>query len=269
MMTDIAPVLVTRHETWHEIVLNRPEKLNAFSPDMQRALMEALEAASADKTCRAVLLTGAGKAFCAGQNLSDRDPRKLDGPPDLHHTVTTYYNPLIRQIRALRVPVVCAVNGAAAGAGVGVALACDLVLASEKAKFILAFSRIGLGPDAGSSWFLARALGELRAKALALTGGALTAQEAHQAGLVVSIHSDEELLEAARAYTAQIAGGATLALGWIKQAIHASGVNSLDAQLDLEAEIQGQAGRTPDYREGVIAFLEKRPARFSGHKEDL
>jgi 2-(1,2-epoxy-1,2-dihydrophenyl)acetyl-CoA isomerase len=268
-MTESAPVLVTRHETWHEIVLNRPEKLNAFSPDMQQALMHALAAASADGSCRAVLLTGAGKAFCAGQNLADRDPRKSDGPVDLRHTVSTYYNPLVRQIRAMGVPVVCAVNGAAAGAGVGVALACDLLLAGERAKFILAFSRIGLGPDAGSSWFLTRALGELRAKALALTGGVLTAQEALRAGFLVSVHPDEELLEAARAYTASMASGPTLALGWIKQAIHAAGENSLDAQLDLEAEIQGEVGRTPDYREGVMAFLDKRPARFTGHREDL
>ncbi len=263
-MTD--SVLVERSDGVTKITLNRPDRLNAFTEDMHRALAAALDDA-ADASVRAVLLTGAGRGFCAGQDLGDRDPSKMDGPPDLGDTLERFYNPLIRRIRALDKPVVCAVNGVAAGAGANVALACDIVLAARSAKFIQAFCRLGLVPDAGGTWALTRRLGEARAKALAMTGAPLDAETAAAWGLIWRAVDDDALAAEAGALAASLAAGPTFGLALTKRAIHAAAVNDLDAQLDLERDFQRRAGRSPDYREGVAAFLEKRQAVFSGSEE--
>lgn len=259
-------IAVSDHGAWVEITLNRPDKLNSFNDEMHRALFAALGAAR-DGGKRAVLLTGAGRGFCAGQDLGDRDPAKMDGPPDLSVTLTTFYNPLVRLIRSLEFPVVCAVNGVAAGAGANVALACDIVLAAESAKFIQSFSKVGLSPDAGGSYHLTRLLGEARAKGLALTATPLPARQAADWGLIWQALPDDRLMDEARALTARLAAGPTVGLGQTKLSIQAAATNTLDAQLDHEAAAQRLCGRTPDYAEGVSAFLGKRAPQFTGQPE--
>lgn len=260
-------VLAERAEGVLRLTLNRPERLNAFNEEMHLALRAQLDRADADASVRAVLLTGAGRGFCAGQDLGDRDPSKMDGPPDLGETLERFYNPLIRRIRALDKPVVCAVNGVAAGAGANVALACDIVLAARSARFIQSFCKLGLVPDAGGTWALTRRLGEARAKALAMTGAPLDAETAEAWGLIWRAVDDDALAAEAGALAASLAAGPTFGLALTKRAIHAAAVNDLDAQLDLERDFQRRAGRSPDYREGVAAFLEKRQAVFSGREE--
>lgn len=246
------------------LTLNRPDKLNAFNEEMHLELRAALQRAHDDASIRAVFLTGAGRAFCAGQDLGDRDPRKSQEPPDLGHTIETFYNPLIRLIRGLDKPVICAVNGVAAGAGANIALACDLVIAARSAKFIQAFARIGLVPDSGGSWSLARLLGEARAKGLALTAEPITAETATAWGMIWQVVDDAELMPQAQALAKRLAAGPTFGLGLTKQAIQAAATNTLDQQLDLERDLQRKAGRSADYTEGVAAFLDKRPAEFKG-----
>jgi 2-(1,2-epoxy-1,2-dihydrophenyl)acetyl-CoA isomerase len=184
--------------------------------------------------------------------------------PDLSRTLDTFYNPLVRKLRDLAMPIVCAVNGVAAGAGANIALACDIVLAARSAKFIQAFAKIGLIPDAGGSWSLARILGEPRAKALALTAEPLPAEKAADWGLIWKAVEDAELMAEATKLAESLAAGPTLGLGLTKRLIQAAATNSLDEQLDMERDLQQQAGRSADYAEGVTAFLEKRPARFTG-----
>ena len=246
------------------LTLNRPEKLNSFNEDMHRALREGVQRAHDDAAVRAVLLTGAGRGFCAGQDLGDRDPRKGGPAPDLGHTLETFYNPTLRLIRSLEKPVVCAVNGVAAGAGANIAFACDIVLAARSARFIQAFAKIGLIPDAGGTWQLSRILGEPRAKALALTAEPLSAEKAADWGLIWKAVDDADLMDQAQALAAQLAAGPTLGLGLTKRLIQEAATNSLDRQLDAERDAQAQAGRSADYAEGVTAFLEKRAARFTG-----
>jgi 2-(1,2-epoxy-1,2-dihydrophenyl)acetyl-CoA isomerase len=258
------PLLQTLDAGVLTLVLNRPEKLNSFNDAMHLALRGAIERAHADADVRCVLLTGAGRAFCAGQDLGDRDPRKMDAPPDLGHTLETFYNPTLRLIRALPKPVIAAVNGVAAGAGANVALACDIVLAAQSARFIQSFSKIGLTPDAGGSWSLSRLLGEARAKGLALTGEPLPARTAAEWGLIWKCLPDEALMPEALTLAQGLAAGPTLGLGLTKLSIHAAATNSFDAQLDVERDNQRRAGQSADYAEGVTAFLEKRPARFTG-----
>ncbi|MEM1234299.1 MAG: 2-(1,2-epoxy-1,2-dihydrophenyl)acetyl-CoA isomerase PaaG [Pseudomonadota bacterium] len=254
-------ILIDDHGDWIEITLNRPDKLNSFTDAMHGELRAALEGAQEK---RAVLLTGAGRGFCAGQDLSERDPAKMDGPPDLSVTLEQNYNPLIRLIRGTPAPVICAVNGVAAGAGANLALACDIVLASENARFIQSFAKVGLIPDAGGTWVLARALGEARAKALALTAAPLSAQQAKAWGLIWQVLPAAELMQAARSMAAEMAAGPTFGFASTKRAIHAAATNDLDAQLDLEAELQRACGHSINYAEGVAAFLGKRPPKFSG-----
>jgi len=245
------------------LTLNRPDKLNAFNEEMHLALRAGFERAHADAAVRAVLLTGAGRGFCAGQDLGDRDPNAAE-KPDLGYTIETFYNPLVRQIRALAKPVVCAVNGVAAGAGANVALACDIVLAARSARFIQAFAKIGLVPDSGGTWALPQLLGEARAKALALTGEPLAAETAAEWGLIWRCCDDAALMDEAQALAARLAAGPTRALGLTKQAIQAAATNALDAQLDLERDYQREVGAGADYAEGVAAFLEKRKPNFTG-----
>ncbi|SEO05153.1 2-(1,2-epoxy-1,2-dihydrophenyl)acetyl-CoA isomerase [Salinihabitans flavidus] len=258
-------ILSERHGDWVQITLNRPDRLNSFNEEMHLALRAALEEAH-DSGARAIVLTGAGRGFCAGQDLGDRDPSKMDAPPDLSVTINTYYSPLVKLIRSLEFPVICAVNGVAAGAGANIALACDIVLAADSAKFIQSFAKVGLVPDAGGTWSLTRLLGEARAKALALTAEPLPATTAAEWGLIWKALPDAELMESAHALAEQFAKGPTIGLGLTKAAIHAAGTNSLDEQLALEAEFQKACGESPDYAEGVSAFLEKRVPNYTGKK---
>jgi 2-(1,2-epoxy-1,2-dihydrophenyl)acetyl-CoA isomerase len=263
-MTEPGAVLVALDAGVLTLTLNRPDKLNAFNEAMHRALRAGFERAAEDAAVRAVLLTGAGRGFSAGQDLGDRDPRKGGAAPDLGATLETFYNPTLRLIRALEKPVVCAVNGVAAGAGANIALACDIVLAARSARFIQAFAKIGLVPDSGGSWSLPRILGEPRAKALALLAVPLDAETAAAWGLIWKAVDDAALLDEARGIALRLAVGPTRGLGLTKRAIQAAAGNSLDAQLDLERDLQREAGRTADYAEGVAAFLEKRKPEFTG-----
>lgn len=263
-MTDT--ILTDDRGGWTQITLNRPERLNSFNDEMHRGLRAALEAAR-DGGARAVLLTGAGRGFCAGQDLGDRDPAKMDGPPDLSRTLTEFYNPLVLLIRSLEMPVICAVNGVAAGAGANLAFACDITIAAESAKFIQSFANVGLSPDAGGTFWLTRRLGEARAKALAMTAETLPAQRAADWGLIWKAVPDAALMDEARSLSARLAEGPTFGFAMQKRAIHAAATNSLEDQLALEAETQRALGRSPDYAEGVSAFLNKRKPAFRGTPE--
>lgn len=259
-------VIHERRDGYHVLTLNRPDRLNSFNEAQHAALRAALDAAEADESCGAIVLTGAGRGFCAGQDLSDRDPTMLGESPDLGLTLETYYNPLVKKLRALEMPVICAVNGVAAGAGANIALACDIVIAAKSAKFIQAFSRIGLIPDAGGTYWLTKHLGEARAKALALTAHPLSADEAAEWGLIWKAVDDDALMDEAIALAEGFAKGPTKAYALTKQAIQAATTNSLDEQLDVERALQREAGWSDDYKEGVSAFLQKRPANFRGRK---
>ena len=246
------------------ITLNRPDRLNSFTPEMHAELRDAIERVAKDG--RALLLTGAGRGFCAGQDLSQRRQMGGEGepPPDLGHTIETFYNPLVKRLRSLELPIVCAVNGVAAGAGMSLALACDITLAARSATFLQAFSKLGLVPDSGSTYFLPRLAGDARARALALLAEKVTAEQAAAWGLIWKVVDDDKLMAEAMAMARHLATQPTKALARIKQALDASVNNSLGIQLDLERDLQRELGRTQDYREGVTAFFEKRPPKFMG-----
>ncbi len=256
-------ILIQNHGNWVEVTLNRPDKLNSFNEEMHHALQDALKSAR-DSGARAVLLTGAGRGFCAGQDLGDRDPSKMETAPDLSMTVRDFYAPLVRLIRSLKFPVICAINGVAAGAGANLALACDMVLAAESAKFIQSFSKVGLIPDTGGSWHLPRLLGEARAKGLALTAQPLPAKQAEEWGLIWKAIPDGKLMDEARALAEQFANGPTLGLGLTKHCIQTAATTSLSDQLDIEADAMKTCGESADYAEGVSSFLEKRAPKFQG-----
>jgi len=246
------------------LTLNRPEKLNALNPGMLEQLTRALERAKHESAIRAVLLTGAGRGFCTGQDLAERDVRPGAPPIDLSVSLGNYYNPLVRRMRELPKPIVCAVNGVAAGAGANLALACDLVIAARGASFVQAFARLGLVPDAGGSYFLPRLIGTARAMGLALLADKLSAEQAAEWGLIWKVVEDASLASEARTLAQRLASGPTRGYGLLKRALYASAGNSLDAQLDLERDLQREAGTSDDYREGVTAFKEKRTPRFAG-----
>jgi len=257
------PIQVEVGDGFRILTLNRPESLNSFNQAMHTALAAALRDAEADSSCRALLLTGAGRGFCAGQDLADGvfTPGQT---PDLSQAIEKNYNPLVRKLRQLSMPIVCAVNGVAAGAGANLAFACDIVLAGRSAKFIQAFSKIALVPDSGGTWFLPRLVGNARARALALLGDAVSAEQAESWGMIWKTVDDANLMTEARKLVEHLAKQPTGALALIKRALDLSEQNTLDQQLDLERDLQGQAGRGPDFAEGVTAFMEKRPARFTG-----
>jgi 2-(1,2-epoxy-1,2-dihydrophenyl)acetyl-CoA isomerase len=244
------------------ITLNRPDRLNAFNEAMHAQLAQALDRIELDRAIRAVLLTGAGRAFCAGQDLGER--QIADPTLDLGATLDRLYNPLIRRIARLERPVLCAVNGVAAGAGANLALACDIVLAARSATFIQAFCKLGLVPDSGGTFVLPRLVGPARAMGLAMLGEPLPAEQAEAWGLIWRCVDDDALIAEASALATHLATQPTRGLGLIKRAFLASADNSLGEQLDLERDLQREAGRTEDYREGVLAFLEKRPPTFKG-----
>lgn len=260
----MSAVLVSVENGVLSATLNRPEKLNACTPEMLALLREAIQRAADEPGIRAVLLTGAGRGFCAGQDLSERDVSPGAAPIDLSISLGSHYNPLVRRLRELPKPVVCAVNGIAAGAGANLALACDLVLAARSASFVQAFSKIGLLPDSGGTWFLPRLVGSARAMGLALLGEKLSAEDAANWGLIWKVVDDNALASHSMEIASQLAAGPTKGYGLIKKAFYASSTSTLDAQLDLERDLQRQAGLSEDYREGVAAFKEKRKPAFKG-----
>ena len=257
-------VLVSVDAGVETITLNRPEKLNALSPEMHAQLRAALERATDDAQIRAVLVTGAGRGFCTGQDLAERDVSAGAAPIDLSVSLGSHYNPLVRRLRALPKPIVCAVNGIAAGAGANLALACDIVIAARSASFVQAFARLGLVADSGGTFFLPRLVGTARALGLALLAEPLSAERAEKWGLIWKAVDDARLGDEALALARTLASGPTKGFGLLKKALYASAGNSLDAQLDLERDLQREAGFSEDYREGVSAFKEKRTPRFKG-----
>lgn len=261
---DESPVLLEIADGVAAVTLNRPDKLNAFNEAMLHGLVNTFDRMERDAAVRAVLITGAGRAFCAGQDLGERAIAPGAAPPDLGDTLERLYEPLVKRITGLPKPVVAAVNGVAAGAGCNLALVCDLIIAGRSASFIEAFVRIGLVPDAGGTFALPRLVGLQRALGMALTGDAIDAERALEFGLVWRLVPDEALLDEAMALARRLAAGPTTALGLTKRLLRASFDHDLEAQLGLERELQRQAGRTSDFTEGVTAFLEKRPPRFSG-----
>ena len=259
------PILTETRDGYRVITFNRPDRLNAFNEAMHAALRAAIDEAEADKSCRALMITGAGRGFCTGQDLSDR----LAKPGEtvvLGGTLEAHYNPLVRKLRALPFPVIAAVNGVAAGAGCNIALACDIVIAANSASFIQSFARVGLIPDSGGTWYLPRLVGDARARGLALLAEPLPAAKAEQWGLIWKCVDDGALAAEAQKLCEHFAAAPTQGLALIKRALNASADNDLNTQLDLERDLQREASLTPDYAEGVRAFMEKRKPKFTGRK---
>jgi 2-(1,2-epoxy-1,2-dihydrophenyl)acetyl-CoA isomerase len=246
------------------LTLNRPERMNSFNDAMHAEVRDALERVAADASLRVLLLTGAGRGFCAGQDLGDRTVAPGTEPVDLGASIDRNYRPLVLALRRLPLPVVCAVNGVAAGAGANIALACDIVVAAKSASFIQAFSKIGLIPDSGGTYFLPRLVGTARALGLAMLGERLFAEQAAEWGLIWQCVADAELNSTVDKLLRTLAGAPTAGLAATKRALYAGAGNSLEVQLDLERDLQRALGRSDDYREGVAAFTAKRAPRFGG-----
>lgn len=250
-----------------EIILNRPEVLNSLNAKMAGEVFAALTIAKNDPEVRALLLTGAGRGFCAGQDLQEIAPSQTTSqtiPRDLGEIVERCYNPIIRFLRRLEKPVVCSVNGIAAGAGANLALACDIIIASEKASFVQSFSKVGLIPDSGGTYFLPRLVGLARATVLTMLAEKLTAEEAMRIGLIYKVYPEESLGEEAKKLCAHLATLPTFGLGLTKRALNQSFAHSLEEQLNVERDLQKAAGNSKDYQEGLAAFLEKRAPKFVG-----
>jgi 2-(1,2-epoxy-1,2-dihydrophenyl)acetyl-CoA isomerase len=260
-----ATILVSRADGVTRLTFNRPDKLNAFTRIMHSELREALTSAGSDPRCRVVVLTGAGRAFSAGQDLADTGAGS-GAAMDAGKMLEEAYNPLIKLITTLEKPVIAAVNGIAAGAAANIAFACDLVYAARGASFLQAFAKIGLIPDAGGTWVLPRLVGPVRARGLAMLAEPLSAEKAEAWGLLWKCVDDDKLEEEVSAAAAKLATAATYGLGLAKRALAASSTNTLAQQLDLERDLQRLAGASPDAREGIRAFLEKRPPRYTGQQ---
>lgn len=246
------------------ITLNRPDRLNSFTAAMHEELQAVLDKVEADQSIRCLVLTGAGRGFCAGQDLNDRQVSPGEAPVDLGKTLDTQFNPFIRRFTKLPFPTIAMVNGVAAGAGANVALACDFILAGKSAKFIQAFCKIGLIPDSGGTYTLPRLVGMARAKGLAMLGDAVSAEQAEQWGLIWRAVDDDALADETDKLAKHFAAAPTMGLASIKKALHASMDNDLDAQLEVEKELQQACGFSEDYKEGITAFLEKRAPEFKG-----
>lgn len=246
------------------LTLNRPDRLNSFNVQMHKEVREALSQLANNSDARVLVLTGAGRGFCAGQDLGDRAVAPGGQGVDLGDSIENYYKPLVLALRNLPMPVIGAINGVAAGAGANIALACDLVIAAKSASFVQAFSKLGLVPDSGGTWFLPRLLGNARAMGLALLGDKLAAEQAAQWGLIWRCVEDAELTTTVDQLATQLAAAPTRGLARTKQAIYESWSHSLEQQLDQERDFQRELGRTQDYSEGVAAFTEKRTPKFTG-----
>jgi 2-(1,2-epoxy-1,2-dihydrophenyl)acetyl-CoA isomerase len=246
------------------LTFNRPERLNAFNVQMHLEVREVLAGLRAESTLRVLVLTGAGRGFCAGQDLGDR-AMAGSGAIDLGDSIERYYKPLVLALRTLPVPVIAAVNGVAAGAGANIALACDLVVAARSAFFVQSFAKLGLVPDCGGTWLLPQLIGPARALGLALLGERLSAEQAESWGLIWRCVEDAQLKGAVDGVIEQLLAAAPLGLARTKEAIHASSLRTLEQQLDVERDLQRELGRTADFAEGVAAFTEKRAPRFRGH----
>lgn len=256
-------ILLARDNGLATLTFNAPEKLNAVSRKMIAEIKDCWEELAADSSVRAVLITGAGRGFCAGADLADPD-REASATADSGSALDKYFNPVIRAMRAIPKPVVSAVNGVAAGVGMSFALASDIAIAGKSASFLQAFARIGLLPDGGSTWFLPRLVGDQRARALAMLAPQIGAQQAKDWGLIWDVVEDADLMATATGVARKLADGPTLALGRIKEALNRSSGNDLSAQLDVERDFQRELGRSEDFKEGVAAFLGKRKADFKG-----
>jgi len=247
------------------LTLNRPERLNSFTVAMHEEVRAALDTVAADSRARCLLLTGAGRGFCAGQDLADRAVAPGSEALDLGASIENYYKPLLLRLRRLRMPTLCAVNGVAAGAGANIPFACDLVLAAKSASFIQSFSKLGLVPDCGGTWWLPRLVGPARALGLALLGDKLPAAQAEQWGLIWRCVDDDQLMSTAVAIARQLAAGPTRGYVRTREAMESALGLTFEAALDLERDHQRELGRSSDYREGVTAFMEKRAPRFTGN----
>jgi 2-(1,2-epoxy-1,2-dihydrophenyl)acetyl-CoA isomerase len=256
-------IILAKSDGLATLTLNAPDKLNAVSRKMIAELKECWEALATDSTVRAVLLTGAGRGFCAGADLADPD-RDASATADSGAALDKFFNPVIRSMRAMPKPIVAAVNGVAAGVGMSFAMAADIAIAGKSASFLQAFARIGLMPDGGSTWFLPRLVGDARARGLAMLAPQIPAEQARQWGLIWDVVEDADLMNTATEVARKLADGPTLSLARIKDAMNRASGNTISAQLDVERDFQRELGKSADFKEGVAAFLAKRKPTFKG-----
>ena len=254
------PLLTTQKENLGIITFNRPEVFNSFNKELALVVLEALDSYASNDSIRAIMITGNGKAFCAGQDLQEA----MSPDFEIEKVVDTHYNPLIRKIRNIEKPIIAAVNGVAAGAGANIAIACDVAVATRSASFIQAFSKIGLVPDSGGTFTLPRTIGFSKASALMMLGEKVSADEAEKMGMIYKVFEDDSFIEEAEAIAQKLANMPTKGLGYTKHLLNQSFINDLDQQLKLEKEFQYKSTQTYDYQEGINAFVEKRKPEFKG-----